>query len=282
MLNFALRNLILFFKDKAAVTLSFLAEFIVVGLYFLFMRDNLIDGFAGVENIEALLDTWMIAGVFGITPMTTTMGAYAIMVDDKAKKIARDFSVSPMHKSSLFLGYLLGAVIIGLLMSLLLLSVSALYMHVRYDVWLLAVDLADLFYVLALNTVASASMVLFLVSFIGTSNALAACCTIIGALIGFLTGIYLPMGNLPKGVGTLVKCFPVSHGVALFRRILTEPLLAESFGSAGTEGAKQFVEYMGIRYYFDGHIFAEKNSLLLLMGTAVVFFVLTVGKMGKE
>ena len=282
MLNFAFRNLILFFKDKAAVMLSFLAEFIVVGLYILFMRDNLINGFAGVENIDALLDVWMIAGVLGITPMTTTMGAYAIMVEDRAKKIARDFEVSPMHQSSLFLGYMLSAVIIGLLMSLLLLPVSVFYMHVRYDVWLPAVDLADLFYVLTLNTVASASMVLFLVSFIKTSNALAACCTIIGALIGFLTGIYLPMGNLPEGVGMMVKCFPVSHGVVLFRRMLTESLLADSFGSVGTEDAKQFIEYMGIRYYFDGHVFAEKNSLLLLMGTAVVFFVLTVVKMGKE
>ena len=125
-------------------------------------------------------------------------------------------------------------------------------------------------------------MVLFLVSFIGTSNALAACCTIIGALIGFLTGIYLPMGSLPEGVGTLVKWFPVSHGVVLFRRILTEHLLADSFGSVRSEGAKQFVEYMGIRYYFDGQIFAEKNSLLILMGTAVVFLVLTVVKRGKE
>ena len=56
MLDFAFRNLVLFFKDKTAVALSFLAEFIVVGLYILFMRDNLIGGFAGVTNVEALLD----------------------------------------------------------------------------------------------------------------------------------------------------------------------------------------------------------------------------------
>ena len=282
MLDFALRNLVLFFKDRAAVVLSFLAEFIVVGLYILFMRDNLISGFAGVENVDVLLDAWMIAGLMGITPMTTTMGAYAIMVDDKAKKIARDFMISPMHKSSLFTGYMLSAVIIGFCMSLLLLGVSVAYMYMWHDANLLVVDMADLLYVVGVNTVASASLVLFIVSFIKTSNALAGCCTILGALIGFLTGIYLPIGSLPEGVGTLVKCFPVSHGVAIFRRILTEPFLADCFGSAQSEATVQFAKYMGVWYYFDGQIFAEKNSLLLLMGTAVVFLVLTVIKMGKE
>ena len=282
MLDFALRNMVLFCKDKAALVLSFLAEFIVIGLYILFMRDNLISGFSGVKEIEALLDAWMIAGLMGITPMTTTMGAYAIMVDDKTKKITRDFMISPMHKSSLFTGYMLGAVIIGFCMSLLLLGLSVVYMHIWHNVNLLLVDLVDLFYVVAVNTVASASLVLFIVSFIQTSNALAGCCTILGALIGFLTGIYLPVGSLPEGVSTLVKCFPISHGVALFRRILTEPFLADCFGSKQTEGALHFADYMGVRYYFCGQIFTETNSLLLLLGTTVVFVVLTVLKMGKE
>lgn len=282
MLDFALRNLILFFKDKTAVVLAFLAEFIVVGLYILFMRDNLIGGFAGVTNVEALLDAWMIAGVLGITPVTTTMGAYAIMVEDRARKIERDFMTSPMHKASLFAGYMLSAVIIGMCLSMLVFGLSLVYMYGWHDANLLTVDIVDLVYVMGINTLASASLVLFLVSFIKTSNALAACCTIMGALIGFLTGIYLPVGNLPEGVGALVKCFPISHGVALFRRILTEPFLADSFGRGQSEGAVHFVEYMGIRYYYDGQIFAEKNSLLLLFGTTVVFLVLTVLKMGKE
>ena len=282
MFDFALRNLILFFKDKTAVVLAFLAEFIVVGLYILFMRDNLIGGFAGVTNVEALLDAWMIAGVLGITPVTTTMGAYAIMVEDRARKIERDFVTSPMHKASLFAGYMLSAVIIGMCLSVLVFGLALVYMYGWHDTNLLTVDIADLIYVMGINTLASASLVLFLVSFIKTSNALAACCTIMGALIGFLTGIYLPVGNLPEGVGALVKYFPISHGVALFRRILTEPFLADSFGNRQAEGAMQFAEYMGIRYYFDGQIFAEKNSLLLLFGTTVVFLVLTVLKMERN
>ena len=76
MIDFALRNLVLFFKDRTAVILSFLAEFIVVGLYILFIRKNMITSFAQIKGIELLMDTWMIAGILGITSVTTTMGAY--------------------------------------------------------------------------------------------------------------------------------------------------------------------------------------------------------------
>ena len=81
------RNLTLVFRDKAVVCLSFLAEAIVIVLYILFIRDNLLKQFPDVENIKLLLDVWMIAGVLGITAMTTTMGAYGIMVEDRAKGI---------------------------------------------------------------------------------------------------------------------------------------------------------------------------------------------------
>ena len=49
MLDFGFRNLVLFFKDKMTVFLSFLAELIIVGLYILFIRDNLIASFPQVE-----------------------------------------------------------------------------------------------------------------------------------------------------------------------------------------------------------------------------------------
>ena len=91
MFDFAIRNLLLYFKDRTAVLLSFLAEFIVIGLYILFIRDNLLEQFSGIQNVDVLMDVWMIAGILGITSVTTTMGAYGIMVDDKVKKIEMDF-----------------------------------------------------------------------------------------------------------------------------------------------------------------------------------------------
>lgn len=278
MFDFAYRNLMLFFKDKAAVLLSFLAEFIVAVLYILFIRSNLLESFSYVKDAELLMDIWMIAGLLGITSVTTTMGAYGIMVDDKAKKIEEDFVISPIPGHSLLGGYMAGAVMIGMFMTILLFLLSGIYMLHCYKVRIGAGNAVFLYMVMLLNTVSNSSMVLFLVSFLKSSNALASCCTILGALIGFLTGIYLPMGSMPDGVQQLVKCFPVSHGAVLFRQILMKPFIEDIFGNAGTEQALHFMEYMGVRYFYEGRAVSVNTSIMILMVTAGVFLLLTIVK----
>ena len=52
--------------------------------------------------------------------------------------------------------------------------------------------------IILLAVLASASMVLLLVSFFKTSNAFAAASTVIGTLLGFLAGIYIPIGSLAR------------------------------------------------------------------------------------
>lgn len=278
MIDFAFRNLTLFFKDRTAVLLSFLAEFIVVGLYILFIRKNMIESFSQVENIEILMDVWMSAGILGITSVTTTMGAYGIMVDDKTKRINKDFATSPIRRFSLLGGYMSGAVVIGLFMSVFLFLVSAVYILHKYQVQLGDGQGVKIFMLLGLVTISNSSMVLFIVSFLKSSNALASCCTILGALIGFLTGIYLPMGNLPDGVQWLVKCFPVSHGVVLLRQILMEPLIKDVFGNVESNAAKAFMDFMGVRYLWDGVTVTFVDSMLILGIATCVFFAITIIK----
>ena len=278
MFDFAIRNLLLYFKDRTAVLLSFLAEFIVIGLYILFIRDNLLEQFSGIQNVDVLMDVWMIAGILGITSVTTTMGAYGIMVDDKVKKIEMDFWISPIRRDAILSGYMISAVVIGFIMTMILFLLSGIYIFQFYKVRLGAGNMGFLFCVMLINTMANSSMVLFLVSFLRSSNALASCCTIAGALIGFLTGIYLPIGNLPESVQWLVKCFPVSHGVVLFRQILSEPLLDESFKGMQAGIMLEFMEFMGIRYTFEARFIPVRISIAVLFAAGGLFLILTMLK----
>lgn len=278
MVDFAFRNLTLFFKDRMAVLLSFLAEFIVVVLYILFIRKNMIEGFSTVAKIDLMIDVWMISGILGITSVTTTMGAYGIMVDDKAKHIQRDFATSPIRGFALLGGYMGGAVVIGLFMTILLFLVSALYILHRYEVLLGAGQGITLLLIFMLIIVSNSSMVLFIVSFLKSSNALASCCTILGALIGFFTGIYIPMGNLPEGVKTLIKCFPSSHAVVLLRQILMEPLIDENLNGLDGYLAQGFMQYLGVQYVWKGNVITTKDSVLFLVAVTGLFFILSIIK----
>lgn len=281
MFDFACRNLALFFKDRMTVLLSFLAEGIVVVLYILFIRKNMIEAFSIVKDIELLIDVWMIAGILGITSVTTTMGAYGIMVEDKAKHIQRDFLTSPIRKYALVGGYMGGAVMIGLFMSVLLFLISAVYILHQYRIQLANGQGVSLLLLFLLITLSNSALVLLVVSFLKSSNALASCCTILGALIGFLTGIYIPMGNLPEGVKTIIKVFPVSHAVVLLRQLLMEPLIDEKLNGLDGYRAQGFMQYLGVQYVWEGNIVTKKESIIILVTTAIFFFVLSIFKEQK-
>lgn len=280
--DFGFRNLLLFFKDKTAVILSFLAEFIVAGLYILFIRDNLIRNFSQIKQAELLMDVWMVSGLLGITSVSTTMGAYGIMVDDYVKKIRRDFLTSPIRNTSLLGGYMSSGITIGVLMTFLLFVLSEVYIFCCYGVRPGADRILTVYGILFLTAVSNASLTLLLVSFLKSNNALASCCTILGALIGFLTGIYLPMGSLPESVQMLVQCFPVSHGVVLFRQALMEPLISDSFGSLNSDGAGQFMKYMGIQFYMDETLMPFSVSVIILLIAAVLCMLIAVWRFSRE
>lgn len=272
------RDLKLFFKDRTAAALSLLAEFIIVGLYALFLRDQLTAGLSGLEDAGELMDVWMAAGVLGVAPFTAAMGAYGVMVEDRARGIDRDFGVSPLRRSAALGGYLSAAAAVALLTSLLLLLLAQAYLWRAYGLIPDGESTARLCALLLLIAVSDAAQVLLPVSFLRSSSALAALCTILGALIGFLTGIYIPVGGLPERVRGLVACFPASHGAMLLRREMVEPLLSRSFGGTDTASALQFEEYMGIRCTWDGALLPEKTSVWVLLAAGGVCLGLAVMK----
>lgn len=282
MLDFAFRNLLLFFKDRTAVLLSFLAEFIVIGLYILFIRDNLISNFKSIENIELLIDIWMVSGILGITSVSTTMGVYGIMIEDKNKKIIRDFTISPISNVSLLGGYMTAACAIGIFLTFLFFAVSEIYIFCCYGVRPGADRISSIYSILFLTTLSNSALTLLLVSFLKTSNALAACCTILGTLIGFLTGIYLPMGNLPQSVQILVKCFPVSHCVVLFRQALMEPFISENFGGINTSAALEFMKFMGIQYTINEDVLSGKISIFILFLSTFLCTIIAARKISGD
>lgn len=89
MLTFTQRNLKLFFRDKSAVFFSLLAVFIIIGLYALFLGDVWTDSLSDWANARQLMDSWIMAGLLAVTSITTTMGAFGVMVDDRSKKSTR-------------------------------------------------------------------------------------------------------------------------------------------------------------------------------------------------
>ncbi|SEU05603.1 multidrug/hemolysin transport system permease protein [Lacrimispora sphenoides] len=274
------RNLKLFFRDRLAVFFSLMSVFIIIGLYALFLGDVWMnDSMKGLKNAQALMNSWLVSGLLTVTSMTTTMGAFGIMIDDKVQKINKDFDSSPIKRSSITGGYIGSSFLIGVIMSLVMAVVAEIYIVHNGGEWLTPMACIKVFLLILLTSLTNTSLVCFVVSFFKSHSAFSTASSILGTLIGFLTGIYLPIGTLPESVQTVIKAFPVSHGASLFRQVLMEVPMRNSFDGIPSIYLEEFKEYLGVSFRFGGHEVTPAASVVILLCTAVVFYSLSLFNM---
>lgn len=277
------RNLLVFFRDKSSVFFSLLSVFIIIGLYALFLGDVMEDGLEYLgENARYIISTWIMAGILSVTTITTCMGALGIMVEDRAKNTLKDFTVSPIRRSTITGSYILSAFIISVIMSLIALILAIIYILSRGGEMYSAVELVRIFGVIFLSVIANGSIILFIVVFFKSLNAYSVASTIIGTIIGFLMGIYIPVGSLPSSVQTFIKFFPPSHSAALFRDVMMDHALSNAFLGVSSQSLQSFKEFMGITLPIGNITNDSFLSIFILIGTAVLFFTLSVFKMSKK
>jgi multidrug/hemolysin transport system permease protein len=276
MYNLANRKLKIIFRQKSNVFFSLMGVFIIIGLYALFLGDVWTSGFGDIEGVEPMMGSWIMSGVIPVTSITTTMGAFGTMVEDKTDKIMKDFNAAPIKRWKIAGGYLLSSYIIGVIFSMVALVLGELYIVSCGGEILGFGTMVKVIGVILLSVLASSSMVFFLVSFFTSNNAFATASTVLGTLIGFLTGIYLPIGQLPETVQWVIKCFPVSHAAVLLRQLFMENPVDKVFAGAPVESVSEFKDLMGIQFYYGDYLGTTALHVGVLVITSVVFFILAV------
>ena len=78
--------------------------------------------------------------------------------------------------------------------------------------------------------------------------------TVIGTIVGFLGGIYLPIGDYSETMANIIKFLPVIYGTKLFRTVMTEDVQAIIFKDAPAELINEYRLEMGV----DLEIFSYK------------------------
>lgn len=282
MIGFTVRNLKVFFKDKMAVFFSLLSVFIIIGLYALFLGDVWASDMGDLPGVHFLMNSWIMAGLLAVTSVTTTMGAFGTMVFDKEVKMTKDFVASPIKNRTIAAGYILSAIIIGVIMSLITFVLAEIYIFAYGGELLSAVSALKVLGLILLATISGTSMVLLIVSFFKSMNAFATASTIIGTIIGFITGIYVPIGSLPESVQMIVKCFPVSHAAMLFRSVMMEDAMGVTFAGAPAQVTDSFEQMMGMSFKFGDTEVTVAMSIAILLVSAVVFFLLAMLNMSRK
>ena len=278
---FTKRNILLYFRDKVAVFFSLFAVLILIALYIVFLGDLTAEATPEFPSKEALLVTWFIAGILAVTSMTTTLGAFGILVEDRAHRRIVDFYAAPIPRAKLVGGYIFSAIFVGILMCLVTFVIADIYLFSSGFGILSFRKTVEIIALIILSVCASGAMVLFIVSFLRTSNAFSAVSMVIGTLLGFLAGIYIPIGNFPEYLQFIVKLFPVSHSAALFRQILMESYLVEAFINAPAGIKDAFELEMGVLYEVGDQRVSMLSSVIYLITTTIFFFVFSLVNMRR-
>ncbi len=282
MLNLAVRNIKLYFRDKTSVFFSLLGVFIIIGLYVLFLGEQIQGGIEDLPGARFLMDSWIMGGVIAVTSITTTMGAFGQMVDDKVKKNYKDIYASPLKRYKIVGGYLISSYVVGVIMSLVTFLLAEIYIVYGGGQVLPFNDILKAIGLILISVLASSSMIFFLVSFFKTSNSFATASTVIGTLMGFIMGIYIPIGALPSSVQGLIKAFPLSHSGTLLRQVFMRVPISETFKGIPLTEVEKFKLELGVVYKLDGGILTPGLQIGFLLLTTVIFFILTILSVSRK
>lgn len=279
------RNLKLYFRDRTSVFMSMLTVLIIIGLYAIFLGNNMEQMFEQAAQqttgVGELVDAWVIAGILSITPVTVSLAVFSIKVHDEEESIARSFAITPASRWRIVLSYIVSGLVASFLISLVTLVVGEVYIWLTGGAVLPLGSWLSLIGIVLINVFCGSSIMFFIASLVKKASAFSSVSTIVGTVIGFIAGIYLPIGSLPAAVQTIMKCFPFTYGASSIREIMTKEPLQQVFGG-NSEALKATKEMIGVTIYWGDKTVTMAMCLVILIGFALIFGILSVLLMKRQ
>lgn len=270
------RHLMVFLRDKWSVFFSLLSVLIVILLYTLFlikMHDSsLPENLQGTTEAKHLTYTWLFSGVLMVSTVTVPLGFLGNMIRDKSLRISNDFYVTPLRRLSITLSYLIAAFVITLMLALLNLVIGQVIVYLNARAWLSVMAFVKIVGLTALSSALFTSMLYTAVSFLKTQNAHGTMSSIIGTLVGFLAGLYVPIGAFGSAFRTFLTLTPFMQASALFRKIYMNDAIDSVFPAGASQS--EYTLFFGI----DLELFSQQLSTfaitLILIGWTLLFMLL--------
>lgn len=288
------RNMLVFMRDYGAVFFSVLSMLIILLLQVVFlgeMNENGIlsalseyggerDILTDEKNAEYLVSVWTLAGILIVNTVTVSLTVMQTMIRDEVKGQLASFYVAPMKRIKIALSYILSSGAIGSGMSFLTFLIGQGYLLLQGNP-IFSVDVfLKVLAIILLNAFVYAAIGYCLALFVHSESAWGGLLTVIGTLVGFLGGIYLPVSQLSEGVVKVLKCLPILHGTAMMREVLTKEAMKETFAGLSERVPEQYAKEMGITLWNgEAQITLENQiSILLLYGIIAIIVAAVISK----
>ncbi len=291
------RNCLVFLRDRTSVFFALLSMLIVLMLQAVFLGnmnvENVLslmeqygggmrDAAADEAHANELIQYWTLAGILVVNAVTVTLSVVGTMIEDANANRLVDFYCAPVSKMTVALSYCITAAIIGTLFCSITLIVAEVYIVAMGGQSLTIAAFGKIVLLILLNVCVFSILMYMLALFIKSSSAWGGLATIVGALVGFVGGIYLPMGSLPESVAKVLKYIPILHGTSLMRKVCCEQSMQTAFEGMPAEFVETYEDVMGITVTMRDNVVSSEMQVLFLVVCGVTALGVSVWIVHKK
>lgn len=274
------RNRKLFFKDKGMLFSSMITPVILIVLYATFLANVYKDSFVSATKdmidlpdkiINGTVAAQLAAALLAVSCVTVTFCVNLTMVQDRASGARKDFDVSPVSKTKIYIGYFLSTVLNSLMVNGTALALCLLYI-LKMGWYMSALDV--IFVILdMILLVLFGSTLSSIVSYpLKTQGQLSAVGTIVSAGYGFVCGAYMPISNFSSGLQKALSYLPGTYGTSLVKNHMLNGVYKEMADTGlPSEAVTVIRNTLDCNPVFRGHVVGVSQMYLIMAGSIVVF-----------
>lgn len=269
-----MRHIKLFLKDKASVFFSLLSVFIIITLYLLFLSENITSSLPVFDDRNAFAFLWMFSGVLAVTTATASLGALGKCMEDRVSKKSEDLLITKISNQTLASSYIYYSFIIGVIFTLLLFIGGFVYTWLVFNLFLpLSFSIA---LILLISTLIHTLIFYLIISSLKTMSAFTGFSTLVGTLIGFLAGIYVPIGGLPSYLQKIMILFPATQVTALLRSTLMKDILVPIKELVPDSAYENIIKTLGVELQWNDFIISNQFSWIYLLVLTFILFLIVI------
>ncbi|WP_052447412.1 ABC transporter permease [Clostridium polynesiense] len=228
------RDIIKFLRDKAQLIGSLALPLLLLMVFGSGMGGAIKSMMSGANTAGAIKNfdfvQFMFPGIIAMTVFNTAVISALSVVQDREFGYLREMLVSPVSRTSIALGKVLGGSTIALIQGLLILLFIPLA-GVKLTLPII-IKLIPAMFIVAFTV---SGLGLFVASFIKTSQGFHVAIQLLIFPMLFLSGALFPLNGIPSWMNFLIKINPMTYAVDMFKKIILQaetmdPVLRQAMG----------------------------------------------------
>lgn len=274
------RNRKLFFKDKGMLFSSMITPVILIVLYATFLANVYKDSFVSATKdmidlsdkiINGTVAAQLAAALLAVSCVTVTFCVNLTMVQDRASGARKDFDVSPVSKTKIYIGYFLSTVLNSLMVNGTALALCLLYI-LKMGWYMNASDVIFIILDMILLVLFGSTLSSIVSYPLKTQGQLSAVGTIVSAGYGFVCGAYMPISNFSSGLQKALSYLPGTYGTSLVKNHMLNGVYKEMADiGMPSEAVTVIRNTLDCNPVFRGHVVGVSQMYLIMAGSIVVF-----------